>query len=282
MKLPFTIKSAEDFVEQQAQHFVNGLDRRQPNYVKADGTTTFLEGDQAKATLDRNWQLANPAQAALFRYREEMPENTLAYKAGLGLRNWAVKRPIPRQGGQGFFGTSNPWSGALAAGIPAALLGLGLGYAADKFGGNGESYWTPRLAAGMGTLGAGLGAYTGYWRNKSASYWKSEDHEPQEDIVQLMDRAPGLSYQQKTILSNGVRQLNDAQASQLLRLLLTSGGFGVGALIAKFLMGAGLQGTLIGGLAGGLVGNIFAPRPAVDALGRNSFGRNDMFGNPLF
>lgn len=276
-------KSAEDFLQQQVARTLAAASGATPNYTTADGTPIRLEGRQAAATLDPVYQRANPAGAALYRYREAMPENSTAYKVGEGVRSWAEGAYRNPSAG-GFLGTKGPVSGALAMGIPAALLGLGAGYVADKITGRKEPFWSTRAALGAGAAGAGLGAYTGHWRNKQAAFWKSDafpEPDPQEMVLKALNSAQGLSFQQKNVFAQGIQHMSDSDAKRLLQAIMASGGFGIGAIIAKFLMGAGLGGTIMGGIAGGLVGNALAPRPQTDALGRRSLGNYDLFGRKL-
>lgn len=247
------------------------------NYVTDLGETKTLAPDQYRATTDPAWQKKNPAETALLRYREAMPENDLAYSAGEYIRNKMVGNPTGAPGSSGFLGTGNAMTGAVAMGLPAALLGLGGGYLADKLSDDPESNWASRGAIAAGVLGAGLGAYSGAWRNKSGAYL-----DPKVKLEAILNNLPGLSYQQRDIFIAGVSQLSDQQVRSLLQTIMASGGVGIGAIIAKFLLNAGLGGTIIGGLAGGLIGNALAPGPPKDALGRNSTNHKDLFGNPFY
>lgn len=273
-------KSAEDFLQQQAGRMLSSA-QGAPNYATVDGTRIRLEGEQALATLDPAWQQANPARAALSRYREGAPENSIGYQVGKSIRGLAGglgQGPRPAADSSPSLGAM---AGAFKGGIPAALLGLVGGYAADKMSGREDSYWAPRAAAGLGVLGAGLGAYTGYERNKQASYWKGDEESSTPQIVNIINSAPGITGDQRFNLIQGVNRLSDSDSKRLLQILFASGGFGIGAMIAKFLMGAGVGGTILGGVLGGAIGNAFAPRPPKDAFGRNSLGNNDLFGHHL-
>lgn len=278
-------KSAEDFLQQRVAQVWDQANNTAPNYVPADGTPITLTGIKARATLDPEFQRLDPARTALYRHRENAYEDAAGYRIGSGVGNWmrsVSNNPSP----YGPLGTKGPISGALAMGIPAAILGLGAGYIADKFSDSGESKWAPRAAIGAGVLGSALGAYSGYHRNKVASMspWKLDSSIGVPDksrILAVLNSSPGLSYQQKNVFSEGISQLSDSDARRLLQLILSAGGFGIGAIIAKFLMGAGLMGTMLGGLAGGLVGNAVAPKQPKDALGRNTLGNRDLYGRTI-
>lgn len=246
------------------------------NYTTPLGEQKNLDPVQYRATTDVPWQRAHPAQAALNRYREAMPENNMGYSVGKYLRD--RMQGVPRApGSAGFMGTGSALSGALAMGIPAALLGFGGGYLHDKLSDNPDSNWATRGAIAAGILGAGLGAYSGSWRNKSGAFL-----DPKVKLEALIENLPGLSYQQRDIFIAGVSQLHDSQIRSLLQSIMAAGGFGIGAIITKFLLNAGLGGTIVGGLAGGLVGNALAPSQPKDALGRNTTNHKDLFGNPFY
>jgi hypothetical protein len=190
-------------------------------------------------------------------------------------------------------------NGPLAGGASGAAAGALGGYIADKIldkinGGPRDSKVNMALLGGLG-LG-GLGALLGYVRKsigagtpatytpasiaqylhdssmsdrpvdylvkKSAMY-----KDPRNFILEKLQGAHDVSFSDKAKLAAAVRNLGQAAATKLAEMVRSAVGFGVGALIAKFIFGInGLKGTAVGGIVGlmgaGLVNSMLRARPA--------------------
>lgn len=69
---------------------------------------------------------------------------------------------------------------------------------------------------------------------------------------------PTISYGDRMALIDYVKDLSFTQKNQLESLTSTAIGAGVGALVAKFLLGLGIKGTIISSILGGLIGHSFS------------------------
>lgn len=254
-----------------------------PNFTDALGNKVTLKGDEARATLDPSVRRNAPLYAATFQYQNMAPENTLSWQIGSGLHNIFTRPNIV-----GSALDHGPLAGAATLGG----LGAAAGYGVGALAGIGKDKETAarrrnRMALLAGLAGTAAGAYSGYWRTKIASQWL-EDQAPeevaaqaQEMVLRMLRSAPDVSTSEKRQLAEGVMQLSENEAQNLLALLRRAGGFTIGAAIARFLLKAGIGGTIAGGLVGGAVGHALAPKPPKDAFGRPSMNHKDLFGNTL-
>jgi len=239
------------------------------NFRTLTNDDLHLKGTVADATLNLYTRRNRPLYAAANEYKDYDQRNSLGYALGQGLHKAMVNpNPVSRTLDKG------PWVGGLLGGLGAAAMGYG---GSRAFRDRDSMHWLATLLAGG--VGAAAGAYSGNWRSKRAGWRMGNDGRQQ--VMEAINSAPGLSFQQRSQFMLGVSKLPDTQVNQLASLLRTATGFGVGALVAKFLSGAGLGGMLLGGLIGGVIGNAFNPRQPKDGLGRPSLNNHDMFGNPF-
>lgn len=124
------------------------------------------------------------------------------------------------------------------------------------------------LIGGLGGLLAG--AYTGYQSgqlNKTAGITKSAAmyRDPRNFILEKLQAANDLTSTEKAQLAASVRAMSPRSADILAKSVRAAMGFGVGAIIAKFL-GLNTRGTVLGGLT-----SLFGAR-ALNVLS-SGFGR---------
>lgn len=177
------------------------------------------------------------------------------------------------QGGPSFLGrlaehttlNNGPLVGGLAGAAGLGALGYGAGKildwtSDDEEGGRG------RIGAAIGSaLGLGLGAYAGYKRAGSTL----------DDIQTMLSQDFTISSGERATLMKAVTQLDTNSINSLSLMVRTVGASAVGALVAKFLFGAGKGGMLLGGLLGGMAGAAtFSP------TGAGHLESADLYGNP--
>jgi len=118
------------------------------------------------------------------------------------------------------------------------------------------------IGGGIGAVGGGSAA--GYrnhvYNTVKSGAWRGPggDQDAQRDIqaiLGMLRQAPGLSFNERAQLMSGVGRLDPNSARQLRSLIGFGGGAGVGAIIARFLVGKGFGTTVIGALVGGVIGN---------------------------
>lgn len=253
--------------------------------------TVMMSPDTFKSTFDSDFRKENPAYAALHAYRHRyQPQANWAYRMGSD-----YARPLLNNVGRGLsdlFSQGPLVSGGLSglAGMGTGLLG-GLGWNALS-----ENKVNPAMIALLSGLTTGsLGAFGGYLNQKgqqgggfspgqyhapkrvspqdyamqvnsvmgkSAFYHKSPDtpfgqsRDDTQFIMNILQNAPGLSFNERAHLASGVSRLSSSDASNLAGLLGAAGGAAAGALIARFLMGRGLISSLLGAVTGGVVGSL--------------------------
>ena len=162
-------------------------------------------------------------------------------------------------------------NGPLSGGLLGGAIGAGIGGLAGI-----PTRRSKRLAVIAGLLGAGLGAglgaYSGMVRQpgyyKSAA-WRGGDPfgDPTDQILTALQSDTGLGTYQKMQMMAQVAQLPQYQAAQLAQMLGSVAGAGVGALIARFLLGAGTLGTAVGAGMGYMAGNALFGNHQRDAMG---------------
>ena len=220
--------------------------------------TVPLQPWQQRAT-DPDFIRENPGQAVLDSYRPGT--GGLFYNMGRNLRE-NMKQPLGQLGDWMNKGVGHGAAAGALLGLPA-FLGTAL---FNKLTGS----ELPSAGIGLATAaaGAGLGAASSHERTKVAG-WRApgESITPKLEINQLLQSATGLSFQDRTSMALGVNQLTQDQARELLGLLSTVSGAGIGALIAKFLMHAGFLGTMAGAAVGGWLGNAFSHPQSYNSIG---------------
>lgn len=241
-----------------------------------------------------DFQRINPAQAALWRdqgyqsYGETDPATTL----GRSLRD-ILSSPGAQSIQRGFAQLFNHGvvPGAVAGGTGLGLLGGAAGLGLNALGGSG---WGRRLGWGGLLLGALLGGLAGHYRSqnpgtpKAASFKRSfgfndDTSDPLPTIRERLLADPTISPDTQGTLLELVAQLSMNQLQRLRSMLGAVVGAGAGALVARFLMGAGLLGTLAGAIGGGWLGNRFASGSGSSTLAGNGAGdRQDLYGNRFY
>lgn len=237
-----------------------------------------LTGLPAKATLPEHaeWQRDNPELSAVYAYRNpwEYSQSTghsigKSIQSALGDPNNRFKR-LARHG-------ALPAGAALGAG--GAALGYGAGSLLELLQGGRGVNWSKILAILLGLGGAGLGAYAGRNHTKQASFMGN----PKQDLIRMLESDSSMSFSDKAQLMLVLQGLQVSQASQILRMLKGAAGAGVGALIAKHLLGFGLGGQILLGIIGGRVGSGMGQsnRFSHNALGERTRPGYNAFGQPF-
>jgi hypothetical protein len=249
-----------------------GIDRRGgPERIK-------LTGIREKATLPENidWQRDNPELAAVYAYRNpwEYSQSTgnqigQSIQSALGDPNNRFKQ-LARHG-------ALPAGAALGAG--GAAVGYGVGSILELLQQGQGPNWSKLLAALLGIGGAGLGAYAGRNHTKQASFMG----DPKRDLVKLLESDLSMSFSDKAQLMLVLQGVQTQQATKILSMLRGAAGAGVGALIAKHLLGMGLGGQILLGLVGGKLGSNFGTgrKFSNNALGERTNPGYNAFGQPF-
>ena len=232
-----------------------------------NGDTFKFTGERALAMADTpgaiEWRANNPAKAALHGYSpyERYEETTpIAYSLGKYLRDKS------RSSTDGFFGraaNNGILSGAGVGGALGAGGGALAGLLARLFLGKTS---IGKWALVGGTLGALLGGHNGFVRSRKKSpseiYLRKSAAtytDPRNFILEKLQGATDIGVGEKVRLAAAVRNLNRNDAEKLASMVRAALGFGVGAIIAKFLFGASsAAGTLFGGVVGALGANTLA------------------------
>lgn len=103
--------------------------------------------------------------------------------------------------------------------------------------------------------------------------------EAQAKIVNLIQTAPGLSFNERSQLMAGVAQLSSPDLTQLASSLSGVGGAAIGAIIARFLLNKGLIGTVLGAIFGSNIAKaVFGPSIPRNDLGQPSLQRQYITG----
>lgn len=217
-----------------------------------DGSTFVFTGDRAMAMADTpgavEWRLRNPEKAMANRYSPlESVDDMHPYaskardlisdfkNSNSFLGKIMDKGIIP---GAAVGGTVGATGGALAALLARLLLGK------TSIG---------KWALAGGALGALFGGYSGHVRknaimSKSAATYM----DPRNFILEKLQGASDVSIGEKIKLADAVRGLDRSSAEKLAGLVRSALGFGVGAIISKFIFGTNPAGTLLGGVLGAL------------------------------
>lgn len=232
----------------------------------SDGTTEQYTGLDALANHDsteRNlYRRLEPGDSFSRLRRHNDYRNGLAYKAGTGLRNYAMSKD--RNMFSRLMGDNALQSGAVlgGTGFLTGLLGnavlRGMGLAEDP-----KMHWI----GGIG--GAIAGGLIGNARSNALNYdaenamfnrmgmtkMSAMYKDPRNFVLEKLMSARDLSSSEKAQLAAQVRRMDRPKAERLSGLVRSALGFGVGAVIAKF-FGLNTKGTVLGGLVGVLGGGI--------------------------
>ena len=241
--------------------------------TNADGAvTTNLTGQDALTAgtyFDNYFSPSKKTQDILIQSRPgDVRNGSLSYKAKRMIEDFA-DNPSPSLVGR----VLN--RGPLTAGGAGAATGLGVGAIADLVldkinGGPRDSVINLKLLGAL--LGGGAGAVLGHYRKKvNAPGYAPETanatvdnmfradlvkhaamfRDPRNVILEKIQGASDIGFAEKAKLAAAVRSMDQTRAKQLADMVKASLGFGVGALVAKFLFGMNsLRGTMFGGLVG--------------------------------
>lgn len=174
----------------------------------------------------------------------------------------------------------HPLSGAAVGGLMAGGLGLGYGAYRKYFSDDPEDgkrsigrYVLPAALAGGALAGLGSHLYRGVVKKGSAM-----DGLNQINAAIMND--PSLSDADKNSLIKMVGQVPYHNLEGLKRIATTAIGAGVGAAIAKYLMGLGFTGQVLSAIVGGVIGRSFGgPSVTRNAFGQEYMGGTDFYGN---
>lgn len=191
-----------------------------------------------------------------------------AYRFG----RWLNKKLTPTEGNllSKFLRKTGPIGGTGLGGA----AGLGVGSLVDALTGSKRGKLWGALAGSVLGYITGDAAkrgdnytYSDYWgqvrpnpdaRVKQAGFYG----DPKQQVLSALFAAPGLSSFDKTRAISKIQSMSSSQLAPLARMLHGVSGAAIGAIIMRFILGAGTGGTVLGALAGGLLGG-FAPGPRV-------------------
>ena len=127
-------------------------------------------------------------------------------------------------------------------------------------------------------IGAGLGGILGIPSGQQIwqSAFKKTASDPLSELIAKVNSDYSMSSQDKASLILKLQTLSKVELSNILNQVAPMIGWGVGSAIARFIIGAGIMGTLLGGLVGAGIGNMFGDKsnPAMKDL-----VKVDAFGN---
>lgn len=230
-----------------------------------------LTGTTALATLPqhREWQEQNPEQTLLRKYRHSNTHGMGGYQWGEGITRTLADpdNRWRRMTGRGALpgAASAGTAGAIGGGIIGLILGALRGDARSGAG------WGAGLG---GAAGLALGGYAGAQRAKSAST-------TEQQIIQALQQAPGLSFNERAHLVRGVQSLPEQDLRTLVRMLQTTGGAGIGALIARFLLDKRRGGLILGALTGGVIGRALGQSTTRNEFGQTVQPGRNVYGRPF-
>lgn len=228
-----------------------------------NGATELLTGERALAAADdpiaETWRKQNPAKAYKLRYIPNAAKDTLAWKAGEKIRQFAYdKEPTLL----GCIMDKGPLPGGLLGAGTGLLGGLLAGWLKEKITGDAS----PMMWGLTGSLLGGLGGSLAGHLRTSDKNTDSEElplhkqaamyHDPRNFILEKLQSAHDIGYAEKAKLAAAVRNLDYNTASRLADAVRAAVGFGIGALISKFIFKTSGTGTFFGGLAGILGANV--------------------------
>lgn len=236
------------------------------------GDTYTFKGDRALALSDlpeaEEWRRNNPEKYLLNSYEPDMRDSQM-YQWGSKLRD--------NVGKNGFFGKIAD-KGILAGATAGGALGAGGGALAGLL----AKLFLKDVSLGKwallgGLAGSILGGHNGYVRRNSdrVQFLKSAATytDPRNFILEKLEGATDIGIGEKVKLAHEVRNLDRSSAEKLAALVRSALGFGVGAIISKFILGSTGVGTLFGGLMGAigtnLLMNSFNNRPTAPTFDFN-------------
>lgn len=245
---------------------VNGVPTLERRY--ADGNNDTLEGFRA---------IANAGTARANAWKNLNPQ--LAYQYGSVPKpgTESIPHAIGRSAGElgdyindSFIGSilnKGPLAGAALGGGTGLVGGLAVNWLANKLLG----VEVPHLGLIGGVAGAALGGLAGHERTtKSAATGfvkrSAMFKDPRNFILEKLQLASDVSAIEKMQLAAKVRAMDPVTAKRLADAVRASLGFGVGAIIAKFLGKSALSGGFAGILGMALMAGLARKNPYVPSL----------------
>lgn len=220
--------------------------------IKLYGRQALHYADPGEIGLSQGSSVIAPAY-----YGDDDYRDSYSYQAGHGIRKF-LDDPKPTFVGKLL--NHGPLTGAATGGIGGFLGGKLLNLIF-----NNEQRHIPFDILGLiggGAYGAIRGRIQESLREKNATaniVKSAMFRDPRNFILERLQGANDISPYEKAQLASRVRQMNIMEAERLKEQVRAAAGFGVGAIIARFVFGAGWLGTTVGGLAGSLFGKL-APR----------------------
>jgi hypothetical protein len=145
--------------------------------------------------------------------------------------------------------------------VGGAGLGLLLNFIKNQTTGSEGGY---DAAVGLGAAGgAGLGALSHYARN---TFTKQSFAVGGPDPYTVVMMNTSLSSSEKQAIMQAMGRLSSPEIQDLKRLLATTAGAGVGAVIMRFLAGKGLISSAVGAIIGGVLGGGMVGSHRVNSL----------------
>jgi len=98
------------------------------------------------------------------------------------------------------------------------------------------------------------------------------EQDPRAAAAHMLSFAPGIASAERYNYMSMASRLSESDARQLLNLLRTAAGAGLGALLARFFLGKGMGRAVAGALIGGAIARLTS---------RSSQSNNtDIYGRP--
>lgn len=162
--------------------------------------------------------------------------------------------------------------GLSSQGRTVGTAGLLAGLAGGAWGTLGENGSIGKGLVSSLIAGGGAAALTALFQGEanrqSSSLAKSAYADT--DLLSLLSTDSSIPDHQKRQYLAAFQRLSRNEQSELSRMVRMVGGFGVGAVIARYLGGKGLLATAVGGMLGALVGRATGPQQSYNRLGQLS------------
>jgi hypothetical protein len=218
-----------------------------------------LDENRFKSVFDKDHIKANPWQASQDMYTGgESPSEGMASRLGTGIRDFFTKGTGRRVADMGPVPAALIGAGALA--IPAMGLGA-VQDAMDPDPYNERKRWKRNGILGA-LLGAGAMGTLGWMRSKSGTEKKAfvMGTSAKGRLMSAVNSDPTIGPMAKARLHEAILGMQEMDAARIFNMLPAIAGAGIGALIARYLLGAGGFGTAAGAAAGAFAGNALVPQ----------------------
>lgn len=228
-----------------------------------------ISESQYRATFDRGYRVENPYLAG----RDALGTSEAESRGGMDNTGFRIGQALQRRwaGLHGSDLSSLLTNGAIGA--TAGVGGVGLINAYRTNTGSEPLGWKSKLLAGL--LGAGAGGLLtdqmrgGVFKNASTAWLTQSDALLRDTLVRQISREQDVDLSLRAKLTAAIARLGGSDLQALTRVAAMAAGAGIGAAVARWLMGKGLLSTVAGGILGGAAGFSFS-RPSTNAFGRQS------------